>query len=238
MMSWEAYYNDARRYDEELEVKLNILEKAAYQTGSSNAGANHGNGGNSRGVNNSSQQSAEAQRLANFNILVQEVQSLQRSLQQMVQSMSDLSQQSGDPSHSRRTKYMMEVLREKEAQQLRFIRDGRRRLESAALVSNVHTRLKHHEDSKALRDAMDEKESIMAAVDDVTTIIDVGRDTKSRMDTQRKQFVDISNKVVGIIEKAPVVSGLLKRIDAKRRREVIILSFCMALCLFFIIIFW
>ena len=120
----------------------------------------------------------------------------------------------------------------------RLAQDFRKRRERAELLSRVHTEISVYNENSNVRLLASEQDSLQHThrrLNDILAQADLSRE---RLKAQRQSFGGIADKVLTIAERVPFINGLLKKIDAKRRRDVVILAVVIAVCLFLVVLFW
>ena len=207
---WEAFRTEAARHDEQLEAKLTQLEHLAH-------------GG-------------DATSYAQFERLHRDVQGGLAALQRVVQSMADLPPT--DHAVVRQAKRWEDVCLEKRSAVTRIASEAKRRRERAELLTNVHTEINVYDESAELRRLASEQDSAKHTLRRTQEILEQADINKAKLAEQRLTFASIGNKAVGIIETVPVVNAVLRKIDAKRRREAIVVALVIVLCLILIVVFW
>jgi Golgi SNAP receptor complex protein 1 len=219
---WESFRADARREDAEIENKISQLET---QAASSEAAAAY-----------AALERAQETALSSV-----------RHLQTVVKSMSDLvttmRREGGtDPAElatmSKHTQRFDEVVLDKSTTIRRLMIDARRRREKAELLTKVHTQIAVHDDETDTRHLTSEQESLRHTQRRTRELLEQAAENRAKLREQRNMFTGIGDKALGIAEQVPVVKDLLKRIDAKRRREAVILAIIIALCFVMVFMFW
>jgi Golgi SNAP receptor complex protein 1 len=215
---WESLKADARQLDTEIESKLSILENIAL-------GA-----------------AEEPTAVARFEAASDDVEQRLRKMQTIVQSMHDaarcLSNTPEGNTMQKHTQRFDELLQEKQKVVRRLANDLKRRRERHELLSKVQTEINVYNESSDVRQLSSEQDSLrytQRRLNDILTNADTSRE---KLRAQRQLFTDMGDKAVQIVEKMPFVNGVLKRIDAKRRREVVIVGGLMSFLMMLVVVFW
>lgn len=224
---WESLRNDARHDDAAIEQRLATLEKLALS------------------------EAPDASTQRRFKELSQEVEEQVRKMQSLVMSMGDvvkgLPSSSGPIANStvestlamqRHTQRFEEIVAEKINVIRRLANDFNKRRERSELLGKVHREINVYQESEEMRHLATENDSLkhtQRRLNDILAQADMNRE---RLKEQRNAFLGIADKALTIAEKVPFINGLLKKIDAKRRRDVIIVALVISVCMFLVVLFW
>lgn len=215
---WESLRADARAHDAEIESKLSKLSLLAQEVANNPASA------------------------PQFEALADELDRLSRKLHAVVMSMSDivdgLPRNSETQSLARHTQRFEDLVGEKNQALRRLRTETQKRRERAELLSKVHTEINVFNESSELRSLSSENESLRHTQRKTREILEQAELSRQRLQTQRAMFMGISEKVVSIVEKVPMIGGILRKIDQKRRRDVLILAAIIAICVLLTLAFW
>jgi golgi SNAP receptor complex member 1 len=174
-----------------------------------------------------------------------EIEESLRRLEQTLASMDDLCKELGPTSVAvRHTERFHGLLAEKQSTRRRLateFRQRRDRFELAALRRAGDARRRANGDDESagagVRILMDEQTSIQHTLSRVTGLIEQAEGTRDRLRTQRERFNEMGDKLVLIAERIPFVQNVLRRIDSRRRREVVVLGSVMSTLMFIFFFF-
>jgi len=217
---WESFRADARRKDTELENRLTKLEALAHK--------------------------CDASTYADFSRAHEQAQVELNELTSVIRSMSDVvsSQmtQAGPETEvgamHRATQRLEDVGQDKQTALKRVLMEARKRKERAELLHNVHTEIAIHDESEEMRHLANEQDSLRHTQRQTRTLLEQAEANRDKLRQQREMFNRIGDNALSIAEQVPVIKDLLKRIDAKRRREAVVLAIVIAICLLLVILFW
>jgi len=68
-------------------------------------------------------------------------------------------------------------------------------------------------------------------------IIDMAMTTKENLGSQRRLFSNISNRVVSLTNRFPVINSLVQKINVRKRRDTLILGFIVSLCIILLLLY-
>jgi Golgi SNAP receptor complex protein 1 len=213
---WESLRSDARTINVELDNKITVLESLSMATDDAS--------------------------ILRFDQLEVEVQQTLKRFHAVVQSMSDMVGQMGQGGESaamrKHTQRFEEIIAESQRAVVRLGRESKKRRERAQLLTKVHSEITIYNESNDLRTLASEQDSLRHTLNRTRQLIDDGEAARGRLAAQRAMLLGIGDKVTGLAERVPYVGDILKRIDKKRRRDVVILALVIALCLLLIFVFW
>lgn len=235
---WDSLRADVRQVDQVLDQQLAQLEDLAsineenVQVGSASSASPSVN------VKGDPQQPrrtlAEVQR--QFDELRAAVEANMRHYERQLQAMTDAS--AGNLTSIRHTERFQGLCHEKKRNLQRIGTDFKRRREHLELLPSVAVDLKNYEDEAGTRLLMEEQNAIRHTHGRVTNIIEQASMTQARLQNQRERFVSMGDRLVQIAERIPVIQQVLKRIDARRRLQVVVLGSVLSLCLLLTALFW
>lgn len=132
-----------------------------------------------------------------------------------------------------------EIVLEKQRLLRRLQQDFLKRKERAQLLTRVQADINmHHEENEAIRHLATEQDSLRHTQRRLNEVLSQADMTREKLRAQRQTFNNVADKAVQIAERIPFINGLLKRIDAKRRRDAVVVAVVVAVCLFLIFLFW
>ena len=216
---WDSCRAEARRIDGEIEIKLAALEQLAHGPTDSAAMA--------RVERDAKDIGAALDRLAN-----------------VVGSLAEMSAQlreEGDAEAAnvaRHTARFDEVLLDKRVALQRLAQDARRRHERGQLLNRVHSEIAEFDGRADLRTASAETEAIRRSLHGVESVLATQARAGEKLTAQRQMFNQIGDKALQVADQIPYVRDLLKRIDAKRRREAVMLAVLIGVLMFIAFLFW
>lgn len=267
MANWERLRNEARQTDQLVDQQLRKLESAAlFDEGkllSSDASA-LANGGHSASVaspltgpssgivhRSSSGASSPSSSMTMDDVEYQyrnaerETDESLRRLEQIVTNMDDLCRELGPTSAAvRHTERFHGLLVEKQNTRRRLASDFRTRKDRVELAVSRRAgdaRRRGDGDDEAagagVRILMDEQTSIQHTLSRVNGLMEQAESTRDRLRMQRERFNEMGDKLVLIAERIPFVQNVLRRIDARRRREVVVLGSVLSSFMFIFVFF-
>ena len=68
-------------------------------------------------------------------------------------------------------------------------------------------------------------------------IIDMAMATKENLGSQRRLFSNISNRVVSLTNRFPVINSLVQKINVRKRRDTLILGFVVSVCIILLLLY-
>lgn len=68
--------------------------------------------------------------------------------------------------------------------------------------------------------------------------IEIAQNTRESLHEQKQNFKNMSSKIGNIMTKFPMINSLVHRINWRKKRDSLILSAVISVCLFFIIMYW
>lgn len=168
-----------------------------------------------------------------------------RRLEQTVASMDELCRELGPTSAAvRHTERFHGLLAEKQSTRRRLATEFRQRKERYELAVSRRAgdarRRANGEDENAaagVRILMDEQTSIQHTLSRVNGLMEQAEGTRDRLRMQRERFNEMGDKLVLIAERIPFVQNVLRRIDSRRRRDVVVLGSVMSTLMFIFIFF-
>jgi golgi SNAP receptor complex member 1 len=215
---WESLRADARQEDAVIENKLSILERVALSETPDDATESR------------------------FHALTQELNEQIQQMQRAVLSMHDASRSMPPTTETaamlKHTQRFDDIVAEKFAIVRRLGVDFQKRRERSQLLGKVKQEIESYRESEEFRHLSSENESLRHTQRRLNDILSQADLTRDKLHQQRQTFVGMADKVVTIAEKVPFINGLLKKIDAKRRREVVILASLTAFLMFLVFLFW
>lgn len=227
--TWESLRADARHHDSQVERVMSELEGIVQQSGTT--------------TNSMSPSQISSQTVQRFNQTSEEVQKNIRQMQSIVSSMTDVirdlqvqqAQVKDLPTMIKHTQRFEGLVSEKN-QVVRYLtREFNKKREKGDLLNKVHTAIEMHKENQDLEMLSKERESLAVSRKNVSNLLENASMNRARLEQQRQRFLAITDKVVTILERVPFVSSVLRKIDAKRRRDVVILGMVVAICLFIIV---
>lgn len=246
---WESLRNDARLADQQLDQQLSHLEDVAKIDESSVTVDVQGKTGRSPAVSNvrSSKLSSHGSLGSSsvptlrdvsirFDATARQAEDGLRHLEHIVLSMNEATR--GNLGATKHAERYHSILAEKRSLLNRIISDFRRRRERMELLPTVAVEVHQYEQDAGTRLLMEEQAAIHHAHGRVSQIIEQGTSAQSRLMSQRDRFHSVSNQLVQIMERVPLIQSVLRRIDARRRREVVVLGTLMSVMMFMVVLFW
>lgn len=237
---WESMRADARHQDTNIERILSELENVV-QNHTNTGGASSGIGSSSGGSNPISPQVIQK-----FETTQKQATDAVQKMQAYVSSMGDIVKrlhQCGEPvpqlTNMGQFTQRFEDLCAEKSQVIRHLsREFAKRREQAELLTRVHTTISIHKESEEMRHLAGERDSINHSRRKVAGLLDQAALNRERLEAQRQRFMAITDNLVTIAERVPFINNILKKIDAKRRRNAVVLGFVIAVCLILTIIFY
>lgn len=168
-----------------------------------------------------------------------------RRLEQAVLSMEDACRELGPTSAAaRHTERFRGILTEKQQARRRLATEFRQRkdryeLAASRLAGDARRRGGPVDDDArgGVRILMDEQVTIQHTLNRVNGLLEQAEGTRDRLRMQRERFNQIGDKVLHIAEHIPFVQNLVRRIDVRRRREVVVLGTVMSSLMFMFFFF-
>lgn len=172
-------------------------------------------------------------------------------MSQLISEMEEICVALGPNSTAaRHTERFRSVLAEKQTTKRRVVTEMFRRLERAELNcgrrnggSELGRRRRgggsSTEDdgvSVGVKILLEEQSSIQHTLNRVNGIVEQAHGTQDRLLAQRERFEMMGDKLVQIAERIPFVQNILHRINARRRREVVVLGSFMAMLTFVMVL--
>ena len=238
--TWESLRADARHHDSQVERVMSELEGIVQQSGVTS-------------VATSSSPAAPTQislqTVQRFNQTSEEVQQGIRKMQAIVSSMADVirdlfahphgsSQVKDLPTMQKHTQRFEGLVSEKNQIVRHLTREFNKKREKGELLTKVHTTIEMHKETQEMEMLSKERESLAHTRRNVSNLLENASMNRMRLEQQRQRFLAITDNVVTILERVPFISNVLRKIDSKRRRDVIILGMVIAVCLFIIVLFF
>ena len=215
---WESLKADARQVDAEIESKLTHLEGIALGS------------------------AEDPTAVERFDAAHDDAEQRLRKMQTIVQSMQDVARgmPSGPEANAmqKHTQRFDEMIQEKQKVMKRLAGDLKRRRERHELLSKVQSEINVYNESSEVRQLSSEQDSLrytQRRLNDILANADISRE---KLRAQRQMLTDMGDKAVQIVEKVPFLNGVLKRIDAKRRREVVLVGGLMSFLMMLVVVFW
>ncbi|KAG5464252.1 hypothetical protein LSCM1_00433 [Leishmania martiniquensis] len=170
---------------------------------------------------------------------------LLRRLEQIVLSMEEVCKELGPTSAvARHTERFRGVLTEKQQTRHRLATEFRQRKDRCELsacrrAGDAQRRSAFGDDdaSSGVRILMGEQASIQHTLNRVNGLLEQAEGTRERLRMQRERFNEMGDKLLLIAERIPFVQNILRRIDVRRRREVVVLSTIMSSLMFMFVFF-
>ncbi|KAL7695840.1 golgi SNARE protein-like protein [Lotmaria passim] len=257
MANWERLRNEARQTDQLLDQQLRKLESVALfdeskLIQSDGLSPSPANSGSSAAVSSplpgtSSPPAALSLEDVDYQYRAadREIDESLRRLEQTVSSMDYVCRELGPTSAAvRHTERFHGLLAEKQSTRQRLATEFRQRKDRCELAASRRAgdarRRANGEDEGAdtgVRILMDEQVSIQHTLNRVNGLVEQAEGTRDRMRMQRERFNEMGDKLVLIAERIPFVQNVLRRIDARRRREVVVLGSVMSSLMFIFIFF-
>eukprot|EP00758_Cryptobia_borreli_P003771 Tbor_TRINITY_DN3975_c0_g1::TRINITY_DN3975_c0_g1_i1::g.721::m.721/K08495/GOSR1, GOS1; golgi SNAP receptor complex member 1 len=225
---WESLRADARHQDSEVEKIITELEAVVQQIVD--------------GDDNSSSP-LKPQFIQRFERAKEDVERGILKMQSIVSSMSDILRglaSSGIEDYStmyKHTQRFEDFVSEKNQIVRHLSREFLKRKEKSELLRKVHTTIEIHKDSEEMKHLSGERESLQYSRKKVNELLANTSINKRRLVEQRQRFLAVTDKLVILLERVPFISNVLKKIDAKRRRDVIILGIVIAVCILLTFLF-
>lgn len=227
LTSWEALKSEGWKLDAEIEAKFGHVESAVHHIQDQSA-------------------------LDSFLIHMKDVQALIVKFRGLVQRMEDWTSSGpngGPPSGCTETR--MSSIRaqigifessigEKQISLRRMDQEAQRRKEKISLLSKVQTSIDIYGrgDATEMRHLAAEQESLQYTQKQTREILEQAAINREKLSSQRARFNAMGDKLTQLAEQIPIIKDLLKRIDAKRRKDAVVLATVIAICLFLTFLFW
>lgn len=210
---WESLRADCRAQDNEIESRIAQMEALCAATDEVSVGK--------------------------LKKLSEEIGKMLQKMQSIVLSMADsLPTGPEAATMSRHTQRFEDIIVEKQRAVQRLELEARRRRERAELLHKVHSEISVYNESSDMRTLASEQDSLRYTQKRTRELLDMAEVARNRLAAQRNMFSSIGDKVLTIGEKVPFINAVLKRIDQRRRKNVLILSIVIAICLMLSFIFW
>lgn len=207
-----------------------------FATTSSSAAASHGK---SHADAAAAPRRPLARIVADFDAAAHDVDATLQQLEQTVRTMQERGASLPPASSALRvTERFQSVATEKRRTLQRLQADFRRRRERLELVPNVQRDLKAYGDDAGVRLLMEEQQALRHTAARVNNILEEASETHGAMRRQRERFDSMGDRLVQIAERVPVIQSVLRRVDARRRRHVVILGLVIGLCLLLTVVFF
>lgn len=166
-------------------------------------------------------------------------------LEQTVLSMEEACRELGPTSAAaRHTERFRGMLAEKQQTRRRLAteynqRHDRFELAASRLSGDARRRGGPGDDDAGagVRILMDEQAAIQHTMNRVNGLLEQAEGTRDRLRLQRERFDSMGDRLVQIAERMPFVQNVLRRIDARRRREVVVLGTVMSSLMFVFVFF-
>ncbi len=182
--------------------------------------------------------------MARFDREVRDAASSLDRLTHLVSSLSELAAQlreERDPDATgalRHTARFEELVHDKRVALTRLSSEGHKRYERAQLLSKVQQDIADFDDRADLRYATKEQDAISKAIAGVDSILATQARAGEKLSAQRQLFESIGNRTVQVADQIPFIRDVIKRIDAKRRREAVLLGILIGFLMFIVFLFW
>lgn len=238
---WESMRADARHQDNNIEKILSELENIVQNHAGGNLTSSASGG--SSGVSGAA---ISPQVIHKFDATLKQANEAVLKMQAYVGSMNDIIKRlsaSGEAtsqlmSMNQFTQRFDDLCAEKNQVIRHLTREFTKKREHAELLNKVHTTITIHKESEEMRHLAGERDSINYTRRKVAGLLDTAATNRERLESQRQRFLAISDNLVTILERVPFINNILKKIDAKRRRNAVILAFVIAVCLVLTILFY
>lgn len=218
---WDSLRTDAWRIDGDLENRLPVLEGLAHAT-------------------------TDAESYEKFQTAANEAASVLNRMKHIVSQLHDAATQQRlgggssataavNTAHAQRFE---SSLGEKQLCLNRLTSESKKRHERFALAAKVQTEINIYRESSEMRHLAGEHDSLTHTQRQTRAILEQAEISRQKLSSQRARFMAMADGLTNIAEQIPIVKDVLKRIDSKRRRDVVILAVVIALCLFMIFLFW
>eukprot|EP00053_Salpingoeca_punica_P008462 m.75937 g.75937 ORF g.75937 m.75937 type:complete len:221 (-) comp14616_c0_seq2:984-1646(-) len=217
-MSWEALRRESRRLEDETESKLIAFSRL----GSTQSADPSGDG-------MSSDQAFES--------MASELQSLLLKLQNINDEMVAAS--GNDTTASRlhilnRHREILTDYQEEFAKTKKSIRHSRER---ANLLSSVRRDINTHRNSTREELYLKENDHLKNSSRLTDDAISIALSAKDALMSQKATLSNVSTRLGNIFNRFPVVNNLMQKINTRKRRDSIILSLVISVCLFLIFLY-
>ncbi|KAK7200489.1 Golgi SNAP receptor complex member 1 [Novymonas esmeraldas] len=174
-----------------------------------------------------------------------EMDELLRRLESTIVAMEEASRDLGPTSAAvRHTERFRGMLAERQQTRRRLAAEFRQRrdryeLTVSRLAGDARRRGAGNgdDDANGVRILMDEQASIQHTLNRVNGLLEQAEGTRDRLRMQRERFNEMGDKLLLIAERIPFVQNILRRIDVRRRREVVVLGTVMSSLMFVFVFF-
>jgi len=85
---------------------------------------------------------------------------------------------------------------------------------------------------------MKERERLLNSDRMTQEAIEMGIQTREELANQRKQYAGMTQRVLGVMSKFPVINSLVNRINWRKKRDSMIMACVISVCSFFILVYW
>lgn len=85
---------------------------------------------------------------------------------------------------------------------------------------------------------MKERERLLTSDRLTNEAIEMGIQTREELANQRKQYTGMTQRVMGVMSKFPVINSLVHRINWRKKRDSLIMACVISVCSFFILVYW
>ena len=85
---------------------------------------------------------------------------------------------------------------------------------------------------------MKERERLLNSDRMTQEAIEMGIQTREELAHQRKQYAGMTQRVLGVMSKFPVINSLVNRINWRKKRDSLIMASVISVCSFFILVYW
>lgn len=218
---WDSCRGEAHRLDAELEQKLAALEALGRGSNMSDSAA-----------------------MSRFEREARDAGAALDRLSHLVSSLAELSAQMQEErdveaaNAAARTARFEEVVHDKRTALTRLTVEAHTRYDRAQLLSKVKTEIKEFDERADLRYATQEQDSISKATAGIESILTTQARSGEKLTMQRQMFESVGNKTVALADQIPFIRDVIKRIDAKRRRESVLLAILIGFLMFLVFLFW
>ncbi|CAD2212931.1 hypothetical protein ADEAN_000036700 [Angomonas deanei] len=128
-------------------------------------------------------------------------------------------------------KLLNDYTRRKEKLELHFLTKNNNK-------NSNHENENNNNDDASIKLLIEEQNAIRHTSSRLNTILEEAEDTHRRLRTQREvYFHQVSDKLLLLAERTPIIRDVLQRIEGRRRREVMVLSAVVGVFLFLVVIF-
>lgn len=83
-----------------------------------------------------------------------------------------------------------------------------------------------------------EQQSLLRSTQEAEYAIDVGRRAREGLQEQRRAMQGMTGRVMGIMQKFPVINGLVHRINWRKKRDSMIMAGVISTCIILILLYW